>query len=58
MFKKIIFTYLFIFALVSNSNGQEKRTISGTITNVNSNETLIGVNIGIPSIKVYTTTNE
>ncbi len=38
--------------------GQEKHTLSGTITDSKSNETLIGVNVSIPELKAYTTTNE
>ena len=38
--------------------GQEKYTLSGTITDISSNETLIGVNILIPEIQSGTMTNE
>lgn len=38
--------------------GQEKYTLSGTITDISSNETLIGVNILIPEIQFGTMTNE
>lgn len=38
--------------------GQEKFTISGTIAEAKSNETLIGVNIIFPEIQSGTTTNE
>lgn len=41
----------------SNSN-KEKFTLSGTITDQNSNETLIGVNIVFPELKTGVTTNE
>ena len=37
---------------------QEKFTISGVITDQNTNETLIGVNILIPTLQTGTTTNE
>ena len=37
---------------------QEKYTISGVITDINSNETLIGVNIIVPELKTGTITNE
>jgi len=47
---------LLLFTLYSYS--QEKFTISGTITDDNSNETLIGVNISIPELKTGVTTNE
>jgi len=38
--------------------GQEKVTLSGTITDQTSNETLIGVNIIFPELQTGTTTNE
>ncbi len=44
-----------------NINGlqaQEKFTLSGTISDYQNNETLIGVNIIIPDLKTGTTTNE
>jgi hypothetical protein len=37
---------------------QEKLTLSGTISDNNSNETLIGVNLFIPELKTGVTTNE
>ena len=37
---------------------QDKFTISGTISDSNSNETLIGVNIYVPELKMGTSTNE
>jgi hypothetical protein len=39
-------------------NAQEKFTISGTITDSNGNETLIGVNIIVPNLQTGTVTNE
>ncbi|GAA4971421.1 TonB-dependent receptor [Algibacter aquimarinus] len=51
----------FIFALSFNTlfiNAQEKFTLSGTISEEKSNETLIGVNIIFPEIASGTTTNE
>ena len=51
----------FSFLLVSGSlllNAQEKFTLSGTISEQNSNETLIGVNVIFPEIQSGTTTNE
>ena len=39
-------------------NAQEKFTLSGTISEEKSNETLIGVNIIFPEISAGTTTNE
>jgi hypothetical protein len=50
----------FIFAFCFNSifiNAQEKFTLSGTITEEKSNETLIGVNIIFSEIQSGTTTN-
>jgi hypothetical protein len=38
--------------------GQQKYTISGTVYDQNSNETLIGVSIYIPTLKSGTTTNQ
>ena len=51
----------FILVLLFNIlsiNSQEKYTISGTILEEKSNETLIGVNILFPEIQAGTTTNE
>tara|TARA_R110000765_G_scaffold64691_3_gene125747 strand:+ start:2248 stop:4644 length:2397 start_codon:yes stop_codon:yes gene_type:complete len=42
----------------SNSWGQEKFTLSGTISENSSNETLIGVTVSIPELKTGVTTNE
>ena len=54
--KKILFLAAFLlnFSLFS----QEKFTLSGTITEQKSNETLIGVTIVFPELKTGTTTNE
>lgn len=50
---------LFLFCFNSLSQfAQEKFTLSGTISDVESNETLIGVNILFPEIKTGTATNE
>ena len=54
-FKFILF---FIFLCTYSSFSQEKFTVSGTISDENSNETLIGVTIYIPSLRMGTTTNE
>ena len=54
-FKFILF---FIFLCTYSSFSQEKFTVSGTISDENSNETLIGVTIYIPSLQMGTTTNE
>jgi hypothetical protein len=40
------------------TSAQDKFTLSGTITDKNSNETLIGVNLFIPELKTGATTNE
>ena len=40
------------------ASAQEKFTLSGTISDNNSNETLIGVNLFIPELKTGVTTNE
>ena len=56
-FKKIIILIVgFLFTLSSYS--QDKFTLSGVITDIKNNETLIGVNVYIPEIKSSTTTNE
>lgn len=57
--KKILLWFLFIAcfnALLTQA--QEKFTISGTVVEENSNETLIGVNILFPEIQAGVTTNE
>ena len=51
------FTFVMFFVLTS-AFSQEKFTLSGTITDTKSNETLIGVNIYIAELKTGTTTNE
>ncbi|WP_426065331.1 TonB-dependent receptor [Flavobacterium sp. DSP2-3-1] len=55
--KKII-TFLVVLLSSFSSYSQEKFTLSGTIIDVNSNETLIGVNVVIPQLKTGVTTNE
>jgi len=57
MFKLKITILLFFSVLVSGFS-QQKFTISGTISDSSSNETLIGVNVYVPSLKIGTTTNE
>jgi hypothetical protein len=47
-----------LFFFISISHSQEKFTISGTISDIKSNETLIGVNVLINDLKTGTTTNE
>jgi hypothetical protein len=55
--KKIIFLFVLLLSTL-HSFSQEKFTLSGTISDTNSNETLIGVNILIPELKTGVTTNE
>ncbi|MBS7255880.1 TonB-dependent receptor [Flavobacterium branchiicola] len=55
--KKISFLLLIIFTTFV-SFSQEKFTLSGTIKDSKNNETLIGVNIYVPALKIGTTTNE
>jgi len=56
---KIFNVLLFISILCFNNiKAQEKYTISGTITDILSNETLIGVNVIVPELNTGTTTNE
>jgi len=57
MNQKISFSFLLLLTVFIGFS-QEKFTLSGTISDANSNETLIGVNIFIPEIKAATTTNE
>lgn len=54
--KKYLLLLLFL-VIGSNLLAQEKYTISGTITDIESNETLIGVNILFPEISNGVTTN-
>ena len=54
--KIVLLSVILFFSLYSFS--QEKFTLSGTITDTNSNETLIGVNVTIPELKTAVTTNE
>lgn len=49
--------FLFILTIFT-SFSQEKFTLSGTVSDSKNNETLIGVNIYIPTLKIGTTTNE
>jgi len=63
--QNIVFFILLLSSLTSfsqetklNETAKQKFTLSGIITDVNSNETLIGVNIIIPELKTGVTTNE
>ncbi len=57
--KKLKLSFLILFCLKSALIfSQEKFTLSGTISDIESNETLIGVNILFPELQTGTTTNE
>lgn len=55
--KKAVFLF-FVLLSSLHSFSQEKYTLSGTITDINSNETIIGATIAIPELKVGLPTNE
>ncbi|SDJ10005.1 Outer membrane receptor proteins, mostly Fe transport [Flavobacterium glycines] len=55
--KKINFLFI-VFLISITAFAQEKFTLSGIITDVKNNETLIGVNLYFPDLKMGTTTNE
>lgn len=54
---KIRLLLFFCFFQFAITFAQEKFTISGTISDANSNETLIGVNIYVPELQIGTSTN-
>jgi len=56
--KAFYYITFLMFFFFTNAFSQDKFTLSGTITDTKSNETLIGVNIYIPELKTGTTTNE
>ena len=56
--KSYFLSLLFFLAIGLNFNAQEKYTLSGTIYDNATNETLIGVSVYIPEINAGTTTNE
>lgn len=56
MTKQILFFYLVLHSIFGYS--QEKVTLSGTVVDSNNNESLIGVIIEIPALKISTITNE
>ena len=58
MISKKISLLLCLFFCCFTATAQEKFTLSGTISDSNSNETLIGVNLFIPELKTGITTNE
>jgi hypothetical protein len=55
--RKIILLFVLLLSAV-HSFSQEKFTLSGTISDANNNETLIGVNVLIPQLKTSAITNE
>ncbi|MEM6893390.1 MAG: TonB-dependent receptor [Bacteroidota bacterium] len=57
MSKNHFLPLFFLFSL-SFSFAQQRYTLSGTVREASSNETLIGVTIAIPELKTGTTTNE
>ena len=57
LIKKITYTILLILFTL-NVFSQERYTISGTVSDAKSNETLIGVNVAIVELKTGVTTNE
>ncbi|VXB99535.1 Collagen-binding protein [Flavobacterium sp. 9AF] len=54
---KVKVCLLFFFAFLLQSNAQEKVTLSGTISDIENNETLLGVSIYIKELNTGTTTN-
>jgi hypothetical protein len=58
MITKKISLFLIIIFTTFTSFSQDKFTLSGTTKDSKNNETLIGVNIYIPALKIGTTTNE
>lgn len=58
MITKNTCTFFLFILTIFTSFSQEKFTLSGTISDSKNNETLIGVNIYIPNLKIGTTTNE
>lgn len=59
MKKNYLFAFLLCFLFLAFVNAQTKKfTLSGSIIEANSNESLIGVNILIPELKTGTITNE
>lgn len=57
-FRKSLRLLLPLLLLAISSFAQEKFTLSGTLSDTKSNETLIGVNIYIPELKTGVITNE
>ena len=53
-----LLSILFVLYNQTNSYSQDKVTLSGYISDNENNETLIGVNVIIPNLKIGTTTND
>jgi hypothetical protein len=58
MITKKIVTFLLFIIYSTTSFSQDKFTLSGTLMDASTNETLIGVNIMVPALKIGVTTNE
>lgn len=58
MITKSTCTFFIFILTIFTSFAQDKFTLSGTISDSKNNETLIGVAVYIPSLKIGTTTNE
>ena len=58
MNSKLILTIAFLIQISLSAFSQEKFTLSGKITDTNTNESLISVNVIIPELNTGTTTNE
>lgn len=58
MTKPLIALWLALLGHFFCASAQEKFTLSGTVTEANSNETLIGVTIAVSELRTGTTTNE
>ncbi|NHN25277.1 TonB-dependent receptor [Flavobacterium jejuense] len=54
---KVKVCLLFFFAFLLEANAQDKVTLSGTIADIENNETLLGVNIYIKELNTGVTTN-
>ncbi|HPF11966.1 MAG TPA: TonB-dependent receptor [Flavobacteriaceae bacterium] len=55
---KKYFFFLLLLLLIQYFQAQEKFTLSGTVTEASTGETLIGVNVIIPNLNTGTVTNE
>ena len=58
MIKKLLLLYIGFLCAFSSIYAQQKFTISGTVREAVSNETLIGVTIAVQDLRTGTTTNE